>query len=106
MMWARIMYNDPIQNFNSFSYDTQYNIQCDFYSDLLKEYDLKLREGDILAVGVKNIGTDNVVYFEISNLIHTQPLMGEIDYILDVRAICTTARKSLLGLLPRIQSSE
>ena len=102
--WGRIMYNDPIQNLNSFSYDTKYNIQIEFYSKMLDAQDIKLREGDCLRLGVNSISTNSTLFLEITNLVYVSPLHGQTDVLLDMRAICTTARQSLVSILSRDQT--
>ncbi len=99
--WARIMYNDPIQSLNNFTYDTKYTITVEFYSKILDDQDIKLREGDILRLG--NIDTTKTAYYEITNLIYTHPQFGQTEDLIDIRATCTIARQSLITILSRNQ---
>lgn len=91
---ARILYKEPEQKSDRFSYDTIYQIEAYFFQEELKERNLIPRGGDFVKFG-------DVVY-EIERLTKPQIVYGQIEKEVMVKAECRVARESQFEVMDDI----
>lgn len=102
--WARIEYETPQGNLNSFGYDIKYTANMYFYSTMLNDQDIKLNSGDVVRVGSDNISSNSTIFYELTQVVSDKPLWGQSDNFITIMARATVARKSILDVLARIQT--
>jgi hypothetical protein len=102
-MWTRIEFNEPMQTFDNFSFDTKYNVNMYFYKAMTDEADLKINQGDIIRIG--GIDNNKTIWLEVSKMYMMQPQLGQTDNLICEKVICTTARQSLVSRLSRMEQN-
>lgn len=81
---ALVIYNEPEQTVDNFSFDTIYRIQIAFALNELSERDIEPRVGDFVQYGES--------FYEVLELTKPNLIYGQVDHKQTVRAVCRIAR--------------
>jgi hypothetical protein len=89
---ARIEWNSPDPKTNNFGNEVYYSIMVYFhYRDMLDK-GIEIRTGDMLSHGT--------VFYEITSVIPTSTIFGQIEHLTGYKATCKQARDGLISKRP------